>query len=76
VCGSGASSLSFGVDGEWLQGSSSPDSSPGGGGGVFSSSMIGRMRLGHREMVRLRAARGELDGVGEKGSSWLARSLL
>jgi hypothetical protein len=50
VCDGGASSLSFGVDGEWLQGSSGPGSSPGGGGGVSSSSMIGQMRSGHEEM--------------------------
>jgi hypothetical protein len=76
VCGDRASSLSFGIDGERLHGSFGPGSSPGGGGGVSSSSMTGQMRSEHGETARRRAARGELDEVGEKGSSWLARSLL
>jgi hypothetical protein len=48
VCDGGASSLSFDVDREWLQGSSDPGSYLG--GGVSSSSMIGQMRSGHEEM--------------------------
>jgi hypothetical protein len=55
---------SFGIDGEWLQGSSGPGSSPGGSGDVSCSSMTGRTRLRHGEMAWRRAARGELDGVG------------
>jgi hypothetical protein len=71
-----ASFLGFGIDGERLQGSFGPDSSPGGSGGVSSSSIIGQTRLGCGETIRRRAARGELDRVLKKGSSWLARSLL
>jgi hypothetical protein len=76
MCGSGAYSLSFGIDEERLQGSSGPGSSLGGGGGISSSSMTGQTRSGRWETVRRRVARGELDGVQKKGSSWLARSLL
>jgi hypothetical protein len=46
MCSGGASSLSFSVDGEKLQGSSGPGSSLGGGRDISISSMISRTRSG------------------------------